>query len=172
MRWLSHLREYVNPVFKMSINYFPGVLKNFIGLELSILGLWELGKDFWLLRATVSSISSPQVLSKGRAMASSSRWESSCREMQGKWQPSSRWKSLGKKFCTVQAIVVGHSQMRKANNILACIKPHTFLLVCLHCLFVEQFLYNLMSLNIFIACFEVLLSGGESNHQKAVLILC
>lgn len=30
-------REYVNPVFNMSINYFPGVLENFIGLEHTIL---------------------------------------------------------------------------------------------------------------------------------------
>lgn len=140
-------------------------------LDTAGLGLWELGKEFWLLRATVSSICRPQVLSKGRAVASSSRWESSCREMLGKWQPSSRWKSLGKKLCFVQTIV-GHSQMRKANNILAWIKPHTLISMCLHCLFVEQFLYNLVSLNTFITCLEVLLSGGESDHQKAVLIQC
>lgn len=117
----------------------PGLCcgSNLAGLpDTAGLVLWELGKDFGCLEqlhhlspGLRSYLKGGQWLPAADGKAAAGR----CRE----WQPSSRWKSLRKEFCTVQAIVVGHSQMRKANNILACIKPHSFLPTCLHCLFVE-----------------------------------
>lgn len=96
-------------------------------------------KRFCMLRAHESSFFRPQVLSKGRAFDSNSAWKSSCREMWVEWQPSSRWKTLCKEFCTVQGIVCS-SQMSKINNFLACIKPHSFLSVCPSLLFAEYIL--------------------------------
>lgn len=110
-------------------------------LTLGIAGLAlcnvELGKDCVCLeQLNLVSLVIRSYLSKGRTMCSSSRWDSSAGRCGGEWQPSSRWKLLWQEFRTVQAIVC-RSQMSKVNNVLACIKLHSFLSARLSLLFAE-----------------------------------